>query len=196
MATQTSMKGPNAPSGAKSALDKDMNMKNDNESNGARGPEIEPQIGLEPEDMKAEVRDLNEILANYAVFATKAHNYHWNVEGIHFNDLHKFFEKLYEQLNVEIDELAERIRTLGGRPLGTMQLMIDTASLEEETREDIDAIEMLRTVLADEEEIIRQMREIIDGASDEHEDETTADFVNSLCQIREKHAWMTRVMTR
>ena len=120
----------------------------------------EPNIGLERKDMDETCKLLNDVLANYQVLAVKTKNYHWNVVGMQFMSLHIFLEKMYGFLTQEADEIAERARTLGGRPLGNMATFIQRATLDEETREGIRSIDMLKTLLKDEEELIRQMRDM------------------------------------
>lgn len=156
----------------------------------------EPNIGLARPDMDETCRLLNGLLADYQVLAVKTKNYHWTVVGLQFNDLHKFFEKMYEFLSEEADQVAERVRALGGRPLGSMAAFIERASLKEETREGLRALEMVRTLLADEEAMIRQMRDMIGRIGDELGDEGSADFVTGLMEEREKNAWMLRSLSQ
>ena len=72
-------------------------------------------IGLSESNRDSVVKILNAVLSDEYVLYTKTRNYHWNVVGPQFNDLHKFFESQYEALNETIDEVAERARTLGGK---------------------------------------------------------------------------------
>ncbi len=130
------------------------------------------------------------------MLAVKTKNYHWNIVGMHFVSLHVFLEKMYGFLTQEADEVAERIRTLGQRPLGNMATFIREASIKEESRVGIESIEMLRTLLDDEETMIRQMRDIIDQTEEEYEDKGTSDFVTGLIQEREKNAWMLRALVQ
>ena len=75
------------------------------------------QIGLEKADMSEVIDKLNDLLSSYHMFYINVRGYHWNVKGEHFFTLHPQFEELYTNLQVEIDEIAERILTLGGTPL-------------------------------------------------------------------------------
>ena len=151
-------------------------------------------IGITDKDLERLVHELNAILANNTLLAVKTKNYHWNVTGIQFNELHKFFEKQYNQLAQFQDEVAERIRQLGGRPLGNMQQFIAHATLREEERDKLDAISMLRSLLADHEEVIKQMRETVEASEEKYGDAGTADFVTGLMEEHEKMAWMIRAM--
>ena len=156
----------------------------------------EPNIGLARADMDDTCGLLNELLANYQVLAVKTKNYHWTVVGLQFNDLHKFFEKMYGFLSEEADQVAERVRALGGRPLGSMAAFVERASLKEETREGLRALEMVQTLLVDEEALIRQLRDMIGRIGDELGDDGTADFVTGLMEEREKNAWMLRALAQ
>ena len=149
-------------------------------------------IGIEAKNLDKLCQDLNAILANNAVLAVKTKNYHWNVTGPQFNDLHKFFEEQYVKLTEMQDEEAERIRKLGGRPLGNMQQFVANATLHEEERDKLDAMSMLRSLLADHEEVIKQLRTTIDNAEEKYGDAGTADFLTAVMEEHEKMAWMIR----
>src|SRR6266508_3155951 len=86
-------------------------------------------IGLLDEQREGAVAILNTLLADEYLLYTKTRNYHWNVVGPQFNDLHKFFEAQYEALDDVIDEVAERVRALGGRASGTLEEFRTSARL-------------------------------------------------------------------
>src|SRR5919108_1621840 len=88
-------------------------------------------IGLSEEQREGVVAILNALLADEYVLYTKTRNYHWNVVGPRFNDLHKFFEAQYSALNDIVDDVAERARALGGRSLGTLAEFSQHARLKE-----------------------------------------------------------------
>ena len=88
-------------------------------------------IGLEAEQREGVVGLLSALLADEYVLYTKTRNYHWNVVGPQFNDLHKFFQDQYEALDDVIDEVAERARTLGGHAIGTLAEFVQLARLKE-----------------------------------------------------------------
>ncbi|PTY01759.1 DNA starvation/stationary phase protection protein [Verrucomicrobia bacterium LW23] len=149
-------------------------------------------IGLDSSMSKATVAILNTLLADMHVLYVRTRNFHWNVTGDRFHSLHEFFEKLYEAQAEEIDEVAERIRSLGGRPLGTMDEFIKNARLKEHPESDLSASGMLTQLLADHEEIIRDLRTAIPTVNDKHADLGTADFLTGLMESHEKSAWMIR----
>lgn len=131
---------------------------------------------------------LNKLLANELVLYQKTRNFHWNVEGPHFNDLHKLFEEQYDELAEHGDEIAERVRTLGHRPLSTMTEALEAASLQEKPCDFPKAEAMVEQLLADHEQIIREIRKMIDQV----EDVGSEDFLTGLLQAHEKTAWMLR----
>jgi starvation-inducible DNA-binding protein len=117
-----------------------------------------PNIDIPDKDRAAVVEILNRLLSDEYVLYTKTRNYHWNVTGPQFNDLHKFFESQYEELNEFVDEIAERARQLGGRALGTLAEFAKVARLTEQPGAVPAAKEMLATLLADHEAVIRTLR--------------------------------------
>jgi starvation-inducible DNA-binding protein len=123
---------------------------------------------------------------------TKTRNYHWNVVGPQFNDLHKFFEAQYEELDDIVDETAERARALGGNALGTLTEFAQRSRLKEQPGKYPDAKGMLAALLADHETVIRNLRTDADATLDKHGDAGTNDFLVGLMEKHEKMAWMLR----
>src|SRR3989442_14920409 len=119
---------------------------------------MKPTIGTSKEARYQAVDLLTATLADEYLLYTKTRNYHWNVGGPQFNDLHKFFEAQYEQLDDIVDEVAERARSLGGQALGTLAEFSKTARLKESPGESPNASEMIATLLADHEAVIRSLR--------------------------------------
>ncbi|HSI82714.1 MAG: Dps family protein [Candidatus Methylacidiphilales bacterium] len=149
-------------------------------------------IGLENKSCDSTSAILNGLLADLHVLYVRTRNYHWNVTGDRFHSLHVFFEGLYTAQAEEIDEVAERIRSLGGRPFGTMAEFIKAATLKENPAEEIGATGMLQQLLADHESIIRSVRASIPKVNDQNSDLGTADFLTGLMEAHEKAAWMIR----
>ena len=100
---------------------------------------MKPRIGIADDMRRGVVEILSTLLADEYVLYTKTRNYHWNVVGMQFNDLHKFFEAQYEALDEVIDEVAERARSLGGRALGTLAEFTERTRLKEEPKKSPDA---------------------------------------------------------
>ncbi|MGH2393685.1 MAG: Dps family protein [Candidatus Limnocylindria bacterium] len=149
-------------------------------------------IGIPGDKRDAIVNILNTLLADEYVLYTKTRNYHWNVVGPQFNDLHKFFEGQYEELNDIVDEVAERATTVGGKALGTLIEFTKTTRLREQAREYPDARGMIGDLLADHETVIRQLRADAVTVMDKHGDAGTNDFLTGLMEQHEKMAWMLR----
>ena len=153
---------------------------------------MKPKIGIADDMRKGVVELLSTVLADEYVLYTKTRNYHWNVEGLQFNDLHKFFEAQYEALDEFIDEVAERARSLGGRALGTLAVFSQRTRLKVEPKKTPDAKQMLANLLADHESVIRELRADLQTALDKYGDAGTSDFLTGLMEKHEKMAWMLR----
>ena len=149
-------------------------------------------IDLSDEALKGVVQILNRLLADEYVTYTKTRNYHWNVVGPQFNDLHKFFQAQYEELNDIVDEVAERARTLGGWAQGTLGEFLQNTRLKEHPGEYPNARTMIANILHDHEAIIRTLRVDLETCADEYHDIGTNDFLTGLMERHEKMAWMLR----
>jgi starvation-inducible DNA-binding protein len=153
---------------------------------------MNPNIGITEKDRAGVVKILNTLLADEYVLYTKTRNYHWNVVGPQFNDLHKFFGEQYEQLDEFVDEVAERARQLGGRSVATLSEFVEEARLKEHPGQYPSAEEMLENLLADHETLIRQLRADAEAAANKYHDTGTNDFLVGLMEHHEKMAWMLR----
>src|SRR2546423_9502377 len=161
-------------------------------------PRLEPKrSGAHPKDMKsnidipesgrASVVDiLNRLLSDEYVLLTKTRNYHWNVIGPQFNDLHKFFEAQYDELNEFVDEVAERARQLGGRAFGSLAEFAKTARLVEQPGASPVATEMIRALLADHESVIRGLRADIGPGAARPNAVGSSDFLTGLLEKHDK----------
>jgi len=153
---------------------------------------MNPNIGLTNEHRQGVVKILNTLLSDEYVLYTKTRNYHWNVVGPQFNDLHKFFEAQYNELNVIVDDVAERARSLGGPSLGTLAEFSKHTRLKEHPGQYPNARDMIANLLADHETIIRHLREDLETCADKYHDLGTNDFLTGLMEQHEKMAWMLR----
>jgi starvation-inducible DNA-binding protein len=151
-------------------------------------------IGISEDNRQAVANILNHLLADEFVLYTKTRKFHWNVKGIHFHDLHLFFESQYKELAEIMDEVAERIRKLGHYSLGTLQQFLDETNLLEHTDDGSSAEVMIEALLEDHETIIRELRKAIDPIQEKHKDAGTADFLTGLMEQHESMAWMLRSM--
>lgn len=152
---------------------------------------MKPTTGLSDKARDVLGRILNDLLADAHVLYVKTRNYHWNVTGPHFHDLHKAFEGQYEALEGEIDEIAERARALGVKAEATLADFLKRARLKERPGDHPDAKAMLTGLLSDHETLARQLRKDI-GAAEKNGDPGTADFLTGLLEAHEKTAWMLR----
>jgi starvation-inducible DNA-binding protein len=153
---------------------------------------MDPQIGLSEEVRDRVTGILNRMLADEHVLYVKTRNYHWNVTGPQFHSLHEMLEDFYQKLAPLADDLAERVRQMGGRAIGTMAEFSQQTRVSEQPGEAPEARRMIENLLADHEQIIRDLRQDIDVCADELNDQGTADFLTGLMEQHEKMAWMHR----
>lgn len=150
-------------------------------------------IGISAEHLKLISALLQTCLADLHVLYIKTRNFHWNVEGENFGPLHELFEKQYKQLEVIIDEVAERIRKLGFFAAGSLQGFKALATIKEHLEEGTAAKDMLRILAADHEAHIRFLRKAIEKTDETYDDAGTADLLTGNLRTHEKIAWMLRV---
>ena len=149
-------------------------------------------IGISESNRDGIVKILNTVLADEYVLYTKTRNYHWNVTGPQFNDLHKFFEAQYEALNEVVDDVAERARSLGGKALGTLAEFSQHTRLQEQPGKQPPALSMVANLQADHEAMVRTLRADLETVMEKHNDAGTNDFLTGLMEKHEKMAWMLR----
>ena len=133
---------------------------------------------------------LNNTLANAIVTYQKLHHYHWEVAGETFFDLHTKFEELYDKYKLIVDDVAERILTVGGKPLATLSEAIELATVKEDPKTP-SAREMASRVLEDFMTQVSQMRSVIKIA-EETGDRGTTNLLDGISDGLEKDAWMLR----
>ncbi|RCH55808.1 DNA starvation/stationary phase protection protein [Mucilaginibacter hurinus] len=149
------------------------------------------EISLEERKVKPVVDLLNDLLANYHIHYQKLRGCHWNVKGKSFFTLHVKFEELYTEALVFIDELAERILTLGKPPYSTFADYIKTAKIKEVNTIGMKDTDMVKALIADMATLIELEREILEVTSDAGDDGSN-DMVNRFMQFKEKNTWMLR----
>jgi starvation-inducible DNA-binding protein len=153
---------------------------------------MKPNIGLADKDREGVLKILNTVLADEYVLNTKTKNYHWNIVGPQFHDLHKFLDAQYEELADIVDDVAERARTLGGPALGTLAEFLKQTRLKEYPGQYPGARDMIANLLADHEALIRTLRVDLEACADKYHDIGTNDFLTGLMEKHEKMAWMLR----
>ncbi|WP_255717389.1 Dps family protein [Salipaludibacillus sp. CUR1] len=134
---------------------------------------------------------LNRQVANWNVMFVKLHNYHWYVKGPHFFALHEKFEELYNEAAGHIDELAERLLTLKGKPVASMREYLEVSTIEEAEGEK-SAEEMVKALVEDFDRLSAELQTDIETLEEEAGDEATADMLVEVRQSVEKHNWMLR----
>ncbi len=152
---------------------------------------IHPAIGLTDDACKQVSQKLSYLLCNEFIIYIKTLKFHWNVTGSDFKPLHLFFEEQYEELLQIVDDVAERIRSLGYFSPGTATEFLKNAELTEAVGENPPAAAMLTLLLHDHEAIIRIIRKEID-ATTALGDAGTNNFLCDLMERHEKMAWMLR----
>ena len=153
---------------------------------------MNPQIGVSKENLTKVAHVLNGFLADEFLLYLKTRNAHWNIEGPDFHAMHLFFEAQYEQLDETMDDVAERIRSLGHYAPATLKSYLELTHLTEASREKNDSAGFLKELLGDHESIIIRLRENINYFADELHDTGTSDFITGLMEKHEKLAWMLR----
>jgi starvation-inducible DNA-binding protein len=149
-------------------------------------------IGLTEEQRQGVINLLNQDLADSYLLLVKTKKYHWDVVGPQFRSLHQLWEEHYEKLTENIDAIAERVRTLGGYPVGSLEGFLQIATLKEHAGNVPSATGMVANLVQDHEQLIRNIRDHVDSSSEEFQDQGTADFLTGLMEEHEEMAWMLR----
>ncbi len=136
------------------------------------------------------MKKLDEQVATWSVMYMKLHHYHWYVKGPHFFTLHAKFEELYGEATTYMDDIAERMLTLGGEPTSRLQEQLELAFVTEAGNEKT-AEQMVTQITADFDKIMNELTETMTEAS-RIGDDMTEDLLNGIYQQIEKHQWMLR----
>ena len=153
---------------------------------------MKTEIGITETNRQIIATEMSKILADENILYLKTKNAHWNVEGAGFFEMHTFFEIQFGQLDVVIDSVAERIRTLGHYAPATMKSYLALTHLTEKLSEDNDGQGFVKELLADHQSIAIILREHIKSFTEDFHDFGTADFITGLLEIHEKMAWFLR----
>src|SRR5690606_23873728 len=145
-------------------------------------------LGLDKKKVEKTAGKLNELLASYQMHYQKLRNFHWNLKSTQFFVLHDKFEEFYDDANVKIDDLAERILTLGVQPLSQLSEYVEYSTIKP-CPENLNDKQMVQEVLKDFIELIRLERDVIKLA-DDAEDEGTIDMLGGFVGGLEKMSWM------
>ena len=145
-------------------------------------------IGLDKKKSKQLADKLNVLLANYSIFYQNTRGFHWNIKGDKFFELHLKFEELYNDLLLKIDEVAERILTLGFNPEHNYSSYARVSAVKESARV-TDGIKSVEQILHAFREIIIIQREILELSADARDEGTNA-LMSDYIRAQEKQVWM------
>ena len=133
---------------------------------------------------------LSALLADSYTLYLKTHNFHWNVTGPMFSSLHALFEVHYTELALAVDEIAERIRTLGAFAPGSYSAFAELTSIEEATGR-VSATDMIRALADDQVTVVAGARAAL-RAAEKAGDDASVDLCTRRIDVHEKNAWMLR----
>jgi starvation-inducible DNA-binding protein len=147
-------------------------------------------IGIDLQARKETAQAMARLLADTYTLYLTTHKYHWNVTGPMFQALHTLFEAQYTEMATAVDELAERIRTLGEKAPGSYQEFLALSSVKEDAGFP-SATEMIERLVHSHETLIATARETL-GVANRNGDDGSADLATQRLQLHEKTAWMLR----
>jgi len=152
-------------------------------------------IGISEKNRQAVALSLNQLLADEHILYNKTRNYHWSIEGPSFMEFHKLYEAQYTALAETIDQIAERIRTIGHFAEGRLKEIIKLATLDE-PEAPTDQAKQIENLETDHETMIIRLRKLIKDFDEKYKDIGSSDFVTGLLKEHEKMAWMLRSYLR
>lgn len=146
------------------------------------------KIGLNKKQADELIDHLNDLLANYQVYYMNVRGFHWNIKGDKFFELHVKFEEFYDDLLVKVDELAERVLTLGGQPKHAYSHYLKTSEIKEAIGVS-DANGTVNSILSGFEVLLKKQRSIMITSGDAN-DEGTSALMSDYIREQEKLVWM------
>ena len=147
-------------------------------------------LGLPVEQSEELVNQLNGLLSNFQIYYQNLRGLHWNIRGKRFFDLHLKFEELYNDSQLKIDLIAERVLTLGGTPLHTFSDYIANSKLKvgKDISKDVEAIQLILESLS----VLLQVERVILAKASEINDEGTNSMMSDFIAEQEKTNWMLK----
>jgi len=149
-------------------------------------------IGINEQDREKIAEGLKRLLADSYTLYLQTHNFHWNVTGPQFRELHLMFEEHYTELAVAVDDIAERIRTLDVPAPGTYKALASLSSIEE-VEGVPQASEMVVILTQSHEQVVKTCRDVL-AVAQSADDESSAALISDRMRVHEKTAWMLRAM--
>ncbi|MBB1362952.1 MULTISPECIES: Dps family protein [unclassified Shewanella] len=147
-------------------------------------------IGIKKDDRLKVAEGLKSLLADSYTLYLQTHNFHWNVTGVHFRELHLMFEEHYTELATAVDDIAERIRTLDVAAPGTYKEFARLSSIKE-VEGVPSSTDMVDLLTLGHEQVVKTSRQVLKLAQ-AADDESTVALVSDRMRIHEKTAWMLR----
>lgn len=151
-------------------------------------------IGISAQNRENIAEGLKRLLADSYTLYLQTHNFHWNVTGPSFRELHLMFEEHYTELATAVDDIAERIRTLDVAAPGTYKEFARLSAIEEVDGVPV-AKDMVDILTKGHEQVVKTCRDVLKQAQ-EADDESTASLVSDRMRIHEKTAWMLRALNK
>lgn len=151
-------------------------------------------LNLDEEKVLPVVTELNTLLADYHLYYQKLRNFHWNIIGENFFDLHEKFETLYTDARVKIDEIAERILTLRYHPMSNISDYLEKSAINESSSYLSDE-KMIEELLFAHSILLKQMSKVIEKANG-IDDEGTIDLIGAYIRELEKSSWMLNAWSK
>lgn len=149
-------------------------------------------IGINQQDRELVAEHLKQLLADSYTLYLQTHNFHWNVTGPMFTQLHTMFEEHYNELAIAVDDIAERIRSLDVAAPGTYKAFAQLSSIQE-----VDGVpsadEMIQLLTKGHEQVVKICRKALSVAQDA-DDESSSALISDRMRIHEKTAWMLRAL--
>lgn len=147
-------------------------------------------LGLPVKESEVIAAELNILLSNFQVYYQNLRGIHWNIRGKRFFDLHVKFEELYNDAQLKIDMIAERVLTLGGIPLHTLEDYVANNRLEvgKNISKDTDAVQLIMASIAD----LLKIERVILAESAKINDEGTNSMMSDFIKEQEKTMWMMK----
>ena len=144
--------------------------------------------------METLIEIMRKVLADTFAMYLKAHNYHWNVEGINFPQYHEFFGNLYEELHDSIDPIAEHIRSLDAYAPGSFTRFLELTEIDDELNVP-SGVEMAARLSIDNEKVITTLN-VAFKLAEQFDKQGLADFIAGRIDAHNKHGWMLRSITK
>lgn len=135
------------------------------------------------------LKNLNTFLSDLNVFYRKLQNYHWNIKGKHFFVIHAKLEEYYNEVNEQIDEIAEHILALGGQPLGTLKDYLNTTKITEAENKKVDYDLVFNEIRKDFSTLLQDSIDIKNSADEAGEHKTSA-LMDTIIEDYSKKIWM------